>query len=328
MSRKMKLQLILGVLITAVVIYFSYVVVKSLNINVIFRSDINWWLVIVSVGIYMYSNYVRGLAYSKGITPDMDDMTALEVIGIGHALNMVLPLHAGEGIRLAFFPAGYSVLRRTKLAIISSLSDAVVVIIITALTVPFARFTDKTLLKAMWILLFVCVGGLLVATVLIILVERIRNYVKEFLNISLLKMLMWVALSWVILIAAFWLGLVAFGFSMTGSVQMALAVFVATNIVNLIPASPGAIGLFEYGTVVGLGGLGVEKSVALSASLLLHVIQYAALLPMGAALYIKAIHGKYGDAVKKARLKSGDGTPPAAANASNTTDTTHTGKED
>lgn len=117
-------------------------------------------------------------------------------------------------------------------------------------------------------------------------------------------MVMWVALSWIILVAAFWLGLVAFGFRLVESIQMAFAVFVVTNIVNLIPASPGGIGLFEYGTIVGLGGFGIEKSVALSASLLLHLIQYLALLPLGVFLYITAIHGKYGQAIKDALKKN------------------------
>jgi uncharacterized membrane protein YbhN (UPF0104 family) len=300
MSRKMMLQLVIGVVVTAVIVYFSYIFLRryDFHVNEIFRMKINWWLVIVSVGVYIYSNYIRALGYSRGITPDMDTLTALEIMGIGHALNMVLPLHAGEGLRLAFYPQSYPVLKRTKLAIISTLSDGVVVIIITVLTVPFAHITDKPLLKALWILFFLLIGGLAVAAVLVIFVRRVKNYVQEFLNLAMLKSLIWVALSWLVNIAAFWLGLVAFGFSTLGSVQMALAVFVTTNIINLIPASPGAIGLFEYGTVVGLGGLGVEKNVALSASLLLHLIQYAALLPMGAVLYIKALHGRYGEAIK------------------------------
>ena len=305
MSKKMKLQLAVGALVTAVVIYFSYRLLKKndFHLNDLFRMKINWWLVLVSVGIYMYSNYIRGLAYSKGIAPDMDNMTSFEVIAIGHALNMVLPLHAGEGLRLAFFPAGYSVARRTKLAAITILGDGIVVVIVTALTVPIAHFTDKTLLKVMWILLFVCVGGMILAVALILFVPRVRAYVKEFLNISLLKMFMWVALSWIILIAAIWLGLVAFGFSLLGSIQMTLAVFVATNIINLIPAAPGGIGLYEAGTVIGLAGLGVEEKVAFNASLLLHLVQYMALLPLGAILYMKVMHGKYGDAVKNFRKK-------------------------
>lgn len=303
MKRKLKIQLIVGAVITAGIIYFSIVVAKKLDVSVIFRLDVNWGFVALAVLIYMFSNYIRGLAYSKGIDPEMDNMTAFEIIGIGHALNMVLPLHAGEGLRVAFFPTNYSVKRRTKLMLITILADAVVVIIISAMTVPFADITNKSMLQVIWILLYCCLGLLVLMAILVYFVPCIRNYVSEFLNRSLLKMLLWVALSWIILIAAFWLGLVAFGFDLLPSVKMSFAVFVTTNIVNLIPASPGGIGLFEYGTLVGLSGFGVDKNTALSASLLLHLIQYLALLPLGIFLYIRAIHGRYGEAIRNAWRK-------------------------
>lgn len=300
----MKLQLIFGAIITAVIVYFSFCVIKEFRMNIDIPSNVNWALVFLSVVIYMYSNFIRGLAYSKGIDPEMDNMTALEIVGLGHALNMILPLHAGEGLRVVFFPSSYSVKRRTKLILISVLADAVVVIIISAMTVPFSGVTDPTMLHVMWILLYCCIGLLVLMAALVYFVPTIKNYVREYLNKSLLTMVMWVALSWIILVAAFWLGLVAFGFRLAESIQMAFAVFVVTNIVNLIPASPGGIGLFEYGTIVGLGGFGIEKSVALSASLLLHLIQYLALLPLGVFLYITAIHGKYGQAIKDALKKN------------------------
>ena len=85
---------------------------------------------------------------------------------------------------------------------------------------------------------------------------------------------------------------------------MSFAVFVTTNIVNLIPASPGGIGLFETGTVIGLGGFGIDRSVALSASLLLHLIQYVALLPLGIFLYVRAMHGKYAESIRSVWKKS------------------------
>lgn len=300
----MKLQLIFGAIITTVIVYFSFCVIKEFRMNIDIPSNVNWALVFLSVVIYMYSNFIRGLAYSKGIDPEMDNMTALEIVGLGHALNMILPLHAGEGLRVVFFPSSYSVKRRTKLILISVLADAVVVIIISAMTVPFSGVTDPTMLRVMWILLYCCIGLLVLMAALVYFVPAIKNYVREYLNKSLLTMVMWVALSWIILVAAFWLGLVAFGFRLVESIQMAFAVFVVTNIVNLIPASPGGIGLFEYGTIVGLGGFGIEKSVALSASLLLHLIQYLALLPLGVFLYITAIHGKYGQAIKDALKKN------------------------
>ncbi len=305
MSRKIKYQLIFGFIITAVIIYFSCIIARNLKMAVVFKLQVKWGLVAIAVAIYIFSNYIRGLAYSRGIDPEMDDMTALQVIGIGHALNMILPLHAGEGLRLAFFPSSYSGARRAKLALITILADAVVVIIISALTVPFAGLKDPTMLRIMWILLFSCIGVLIVMALLITFVRPIHQYVSEFINWSLVKMLMWVALSWIILVAAFWLGLAAFGFRPFEAVRMSFAVFVTTNIINLIPASPGGIGLFEYGTVIGLAGFGVDKSVAMSASLLLHLIQYLALLPLGIVLYVRAMHGKYAESIRSMWKKSG-----------------------
>ncbi len=298
MNRKMKIKLIIGVILTAVIVYFSVRVLKDLDIKVVFENKINWLYVFLSVAVYILSNYIRGLAYSRGIDPEMDDMTALEVVGLGHALNMVLPLKAGEGLRLVFFPASYGVARRTKLCVITILSDAVVVIIISALTVPFAGITDPTMLRVMWILLYGCLGLLAAMTLTLLFSAKIRSYFKEYLNRSLVYMFAWCALSWLVLVAAFWLGLAAFGFGLAAAVRMAFAVFVTTNIVSLLPSSPGAIGLFEYGAIAGLVGFGVDKSAALSASLLLHLIQYMALLPLGVFLYIKAMRGKYADAIR------------------------------
>jgi uncharacterized membrane protein YbhN (UPF0104 family) len=306
MSKKMKIQLIVGIILTAVILYFSVMVLKSLDMKVVLEMKINWVLVALSIVVYVCSNYIRGLAYSRGIDPEMDDMTAFEVVGIGHALNMVLPLHAGEGLRLLFFPSSYSIARRTKLFFITILADAIVVIIISAMTVPFAGITNETMLKVMWYLLFGCIGLLLLMAGLLFFVKRIRNYFKDYLNKSLVAMFAWCALSWIILVAAFWLGLAAFGFKPFHAIRMAFAVFVTTNIVNLIPASPGAIGLFEYGAVLGLVGFGVDKNVALSASLLLHLIQYMTLIPLGIFLYIKAMHGKYGESIRTMMKKGGE----------------------
>ena len=298
MPNKTKLKLILGVVVTAIIIYCSVLVLNNLHMSVIFKSEINWFIAFLAVVVYIYSNYIRALAYTRGIDPEIDRMTALEIIGIGHALNMVLPLHAGEGMRIVFFPSSYTPLKRTKLVLITLFSDFIAVVIISLFTLPFASFTDPNLTKAVWILAIVCVAACIIFAVLVSVVPRIHRYIGEYWNISMIKMMVWVFLSWLLIVASIWLGLIAFGFGAFESISMSLAVFVATNIINLIPASPGAIGLFEYGTILGLGGLGVDSNTALSASLLLHLIQYAALLPLGAYLYIHALRGKYGDTLR------------------------------
>ncbi|WP_088188491.1 lysylphosphatidylglycerol synthase domain-containing protein [Desulfosporosinus sp. FKA] len=299
MPNATKLKLISGMLITVVVIYYSIGAIKDLHVEQVFSSNISWSLTFFSIAVYIYANYIRGLAYTRGIDRDMDRMTALQIVGLGHAANMVLPFHVGEGLRAAFFPPSYSALRRTKLLIIPAFADFAAIMLVSIPAVPFAGFKDQNLLKALWILTFLCIAVFIVFGILIVLLPRLRSYFDEYLNFDTVKMMAWVILSWVLLLVSTWIGLVAFGFSWGASIRMSLAVFAATNIINFIPATPGAIGLFEYGTILGLGGLGIDQTTALSASLLLHLIQYAALLPLGIFLYIVALRGQYGAALNR-----------------------------
>ena len=290
-----KIKLFLGMFITAVTVYCSIGALKDLHAGELFRSNFNWGLTFVSVAVYVYANYIRGLAYTRGIDRTMDRMTAFQIVGIGHAANMVLPFHIGEGLRAAFFPADYSALRRTKLLIIPAFADFVAIMLLAILAVPFAGFKDRTLLTALWILTFICIAAFILFVILIFILPRLRSYLSEFLISDIAEMMVWVILSWILLLVSTWVGLAAFGFPWVASIRLSLAVFAATNIINFIPATPGAIGLFEYGTILGLGGLGIDQTTALSASLLLHMIQYAALLPLGTFLYLTALHGQYGE---------------------------------
>lgn len=298
MSLKMKLQLISGFIITAVIVYFSVRSLGRLHPGVVFHSDINWFLAAVSTVVFVHANYIRGLAFTYGIDRKIDRLTAFQIMGIGHAANMVLPLHAGEGLRYAFFPGNYTTRRRTELLLISAAADVVSIILLSLFAVPFSGFRDQKLSHALWILAFLCIAAGVLLAAVVCFVPRLRRYAKYYMNLDALKMMFWVFLSWVLLLLSTWIGLVAFGFHVAESMRMSLAVFAATNIINFIPASPGAIGLFEYGTILGLGGLGVPQPTALSAGLLLHLIQYIALLPMGSVLYIMALHGKYGKALR------------------------------
>lgn len=299
MSKKIKIELVIGLIITALIIFFSIKALGGLHPGKVLQSNINWGLTAVSIIIYVYANYIRGLAYTRGLDRNIDRLTSFQIVGIGHALNMVLPLHAGEGLRFAFFPDDYNAKQRTELLVIPAAADFVAIMILSILAVPFAGFKDPNILKALWILSFLCIGAGILFAIATLCIPRLHQHAKKYMNLAIVKMMFWVMLSWVLLLLSTWVGLVAFGFHWIQSVNMSLAVFAATNIINFIPASPGAIGLFEYGTILGLGGLGIDQSTALSAGLMLHLIQYISLLPLGTVLYAIAIHGKYGVALKK-----------------------------
>jgi Uncharacterised protein family (UPF0104). len=295
---KTKLKLIAGIIITALVVFYLFRTLGGLNLNSLFHLNINWFLGFVSVALQMFSNYIRGLGYTRGIDPNINRISALQIVGIGHGANMILPLNIGDGFRFAFFPSDYSALRRTKLVMIPALADFVVIILLSLFAVPFSGFRDHNLVRTLWILFFLCIIAIIALLIVLYFVPRLRNYFNEFLNLGLLKMMFWVSFSWVLLLLATWVGLVACGFHWIPAFRMSFAVFAATNIVNLVPSSPGAIGLFEGGVIIGLSGLGIQQGTAFSVGLLLHLFQYAAFLPMGLVLFIMAISGKYGKTIR------------------------------
>jgi glycosyltransferase 2 family protein len=304
MSKKTILKLVLGGILTVVILYFSISSLKGLHISVVFHSKINWFFAALSTLVFLYANYIRGLAYTRGIDKALSRMTALRIVGIGHAINMVMPLHVGEGLRYVFFPEDYGAAKRAKLLIIPAFADFIAIMALSVLAVPFSGFRNHSIELAMWILCGLCAAGILLCVLAVFLVPAVRRYVAEYLNISLLKMLGWVLLSWILLLVSTWLGLIAIGYGeLLTAARMSLAVFAATNIINFIPASPGSLGLFEYATVLAMSVFHVDQSHAFAASLLLHLIQYAALMPLGIALYFTAVHGKYKEQVRGALRK-------------------------
>jgi Predicted integral membrane protein len=310
MSKKTIIKLVFGVILTAVILYFSIYSLKGLHISVILHTGINWFLVLLSILVFIYANYIRGFVYTRGIDKQLDRITAFRIVGIGHAINMVMPLRLGEGLRYVFFPAEYSASKRAKLLIIPAFTDFVVIMAISVLAVPFAGFRDRAMILAMWILCGLCVAGILLCVLAIFFVPAVKRYLAEYLNFSLVKMLGWVFLSWVLLLFSTWIGLVAIGYGeLLTTARMSIAIFAATNIINFIPASPGSLGLFEYATVLAMSIFHIDQSHAFAASLLLHLIQYAALMPLGVVLYFSAIHGKYGEQIRGAIHKGHRGKP-------------------
>ena len=61
-----------------------------------------------------------------------------------------------------------------------------------------------------------------------------------------------------------------------------LLVVVATNLVLILPSSPGALGVFEAATVVALKAFGVDDSLALSYALVLHALNLLPYIAAGA----------------------------------------------
>lgn len=278
---KIGIKWILGAAVTIVIVWLAMRGVGSLNPLQLLSNRINWNLAALSAAAFLVSAAVHTLAFPLGAAPGMPFAESWRVTVIGNAANMVLPLKMGDGLRLAFFPKKYSALRRGRLLLFISLADGAVILLEGIAAVLFAGLHNRNIVLAVrWLsILFaaLCAAGLL-ALALLRKTGKIRYTIRWR---GILKMTFWVGVSWSFAFLSFCLALLACGFGAQNTVRCAALAMAGTNFATIIPSSPGGIGLFEYAVVVVLGELSVPAASAKAAGLLLHVIQYAVLLPAG-----------------------------------------------
>ncbi|CDZ24142.1 hypothetical protein CCDG5_1025 [[Clostridium] cellulosi] len=282
-----RLKIIGGVIITAVAFYFFMAALSGLNPSDLSTERINWWLVCASAIIFGFATFVRALVYPYGIDKDMSIIDAWQIVAVGNAANMVLPFRAGEGIRLAVFPKRYSAAKRAKLAFIPGMADIGVILLLSVLAVYIADFKNPTFVSTLKIAVY---GFLTLCALLFIIflaIPKTRVEVISYFNKDTLNMLKWVFLSWIIMLLSIWVGFIAIGYGPLHSIQLSFGAFAGMNIACLIPSSPGNLGVFEWSVIVGLAELGIATIPAKAAGLVLHIIQYVGIVPLGIILYIR-----------------------------------------
>jgi glycosyltransferase 2 family protein len=87
------------------------------------------------------------------------------------------------------------------------------------------------------------------------------------------------ASSWIIMGISFWL--IALAFPLPHSPLVGILVVIATNLVQILPSAPAAVGVFEAATLVSLASYGASKSVALSYAVVLHLANFIPYLLLG-----------------------------------------------
>jgi glycosyltransferase 2 family protein len=87
-------------------------------------------------------------------------------------------------------------------------------------------------------------------------------------------------LSWLLLGLSMWFVLIAFDLGL--SPVAGLFVAIAVNIGMILPSSPAAVGVFEAAVLVALTAYGVPKEQALSYALVVHMLNFAPFIVVGA----------------------------------------------
>lgn len=289
MKKKSVLTLILGTAATVALVYAAARALGGLDISVLLRSSVDWRLFAVAAVLFGAGQFVRAFVYPYGIDEGLTVGESCRIVLVGNMVNLLLPLRAGEGVRLAFFPPAYSAARRTWRIMLPGGVDVVAVLVLSLLAALLAGSLypqAAQVLRIAGVALCAAAGLLLAAAML---VPAVQKWAQGFFTPGFWRMACWILLSWCAVLFSMWLALLALQFDPASAMRMAFAVFATTNIVAFIPSSPGGIGVFEYAVVLSLGFFGVSREPALAAAFLLHLVQYAALLPMGACAWFSGL---------------------------------------
>ena len=275
------------IIITVAALYFCMTLLNGLDPLVLLNANINWWLACISAIIFALASLLRALVYPYGIDKDMTVMEAWQIVAIGNAANMLLPFHAGEGVRLAVFPRRYSAANRARLLLIPGAADMAFILLLSIVAVYIADFKSPHYVLILKIASYGFLACCALTLIVLLCIPKTRPTVMSYFNRDTLQMLKWVLLSWLTMMLSIWVGFIAFDYDPLRSVILTFGAFAGMNIAGLIPSTPGNLGIFEWSVTVGLAGLGISEMPSKMAGLMLHVIQYASVLPLGIAMYIR-----------------------------------------
>jgi uncharacterized protein (TIRG00374 family) len=290
---------------------FAYLAVRNVRFGDVWRglsSSNYWWvlpaLVMLAVTVALKAVRWRYL-FAAPTRPEMRPVVAATLVG--YFFNAVLPARAGEAARVLALRrrAGTSRAEAAATVLLERMYDVLSLLVVLFVCVPWLPHVSW--LHAAVVLALVLAAGVVIAVaVLTIYGERSVRFVLHPLGrlpfvsearltavaanltrglSALLRPRLVAAasvsttLAWLTLGVSMWL--LMRGFHLHLSLVAALLVVVATNLVQILPSSPAAVGAFEAATLVALRAYGVPDAKALSYALVLHLVNLVPFLLAG-----------------------------------------------
>ena len=309
----------------ALSVVFAYLALRDVDLDALdtaLREQDYLWLLpsgaVLAAGVLLRA-WRWQLLFEPGRRPPFSHV--LSALMIGYLFNSILPARAGELARVLALGSRAGLSRTQVLAtvVLERAFDVLVLVALLVVAAPFLPPVD-------WLTAAVALGavagiGLVAAAVVVrrygvraarILLrpvgwlpgvgrERVdamaEGFVAGLVGITVSRVtvnaLAVTVLSWFVLAGSIWLLLLGAGFE--GTFGMALLTLIATNLVLVLPSSPGALGAFEAAVVVALGAYGVDRAEALSFALVLHglnLLPYLVLGYLALALHTRATRSR------------------------------------
>jgi uncharacterized protein (TIRG00374 family) len=328
-----KWQFWIGILISAVFLYFSLRGLKLGDFWQVVKSA-NYWWIIPGIAVYFVAVWARAWRWHYLLNPvkKIPTRRMFPVTCIGYMGNNIYPARAGEVLRAVILKRKEGVPISASLAtiIVERIFDGVVMLAFVFVNLPqlaqlassgsgfigdiqtlslwgvglFAAALIGFLLAAMFPIFSAKVGQWFIDRIIPIRIrEQTSGIMRKFLDglaslrspVNVLMVFLTSVLIWLLETVKYWFVMHAFSFSVSFFALMLMNGIV--NLATTIPSAPGYIGTFDAPGIAVLTAYGVEQSTAAGYTLVLHVALWLPITLLGA--YYMAHEGlKWNDSLR------------------------------
>ena len=305
-----QLKLWIGIVISAVAIYFAFKDIKFDQVGDTF-SRLNWWLLALSFIPYFLTLFMKvtrwQLLFKPGPQIRLGRLWA--TLMMSYFFNTVLPARLGEVVR------AYALSRSERIGPVRVLSTILLEKILDVMTMfiflvgllPFLDIKDD-FKRIAFITCGIVVGGFVVCVLMAIYRRQAEALINWFLKplpakwgtkisgltsevLDVLSVLLDLKLSlnlwaqsilmWLLAVANYMLASAALNIPL--SWQLAFLLTITLNLAMVVPSAPAYVGVFEYTVLTVLGPFFPgQQSLLISLGLLLHLAGYAPVVAFGA----------------------------------------------
>lgn len=302
------LQLTVGIAVTCLCLFLAYRNLGHLDFTRLFHYPVHYVYVLISIVVYGLSQWFRALAWSRGMAPNIPARHMFASVCMGNGSNMLLPFRIGEAVRV--LTAG----RHTKQYGVVSINLVlervldVGILVLLAVSVAFFVPFESEVQEKLQLIRNVMLAGMVAGGIGLLLILRFRqtwmvspripDIGRKLLALLervvflqspfvVIRTLFYLLCSWGCVYVSTVVGLKAVGVQGGMAWIASLVVIVMTNLITLIPSAPGGIGVFQYACVYSLSLFAVPAFQVAILSVLLHLVQYAAILPLAVYHFLR-----------------------------------------
>jgi uncharacterized protein (TIRG00374 family) len=327
MSNRKRWIVALGIVISGVFLWIAFHDLKPEAVLASIQQVNMIWLAAATV-VFFVSLVLIALRWQyllRAIAP-VSLSSLVQLVSIGYMGNNVYPFRSGEVLRIVLLQRndGVPMMKTATTVVIERIFDGLVMLSFIVISLSLldvssqeirqvASFTAPIFLAAMVVFILLAAKPGVVKRLLELVSHLLPGRLGEILlrigedvvgglaglrsPADLVGAILSSFLSWGVHAVVYWM--VAFAFQLEVTYVVMLLAVGVVNLVGLIPASPGQIGVFEFFVGLVLRAVGVDEASATAYALVAHVVIW---LPVTlAGFYFLARQGLNWQAVTHAR---------------------------